>query len=259
MSSHGLPIGDWGHPSCAGNKLCPLCFQTRGSRDEVQESPSKRPQPGAADRAGYQPGEAGERQDLPRSHPNFRECSLASPEAPSSENPPHTSQAGENPGGPSAGAIAGLPGVIVLGVTRGSRAVGSRFAPKWLMPLSPAASQAHAVVGPGPGSGLGAPYPDLGVGESGFLWAGVTLKPRDFTKSGPCADLVFSSFLAPRLAPETVLVPRAALPIPLQASLSRPRAEVSGQAFSLILLGPKSLSCRFTTVGRQLRTRQNAA
>lgn len=102
--------------------------------------------------------------------------------------------------------------------------MGSWSTHRRLLPLSLAASQAHAVVGPGPGAGLGAPYPGLDIGESGFLWAGVTLKPRDFTKSGPCADLVFSSFLAPRLAPKTVLVPRALLPIPLQAG---PRAEVS--------------------------------
>ena len=71
------------------------------------------------------------------------------------------------------------------------------------MSLSRAASQTHAVVGPGPGAGLSAPYPGLDVGESGFLWAGVTLKPRNFTKSGPTADLVFSSFLEPRVAPKT--------------------------------------------------------
>ena len=108
--------------------------------------------------------------------------------------------------------------------------MGSWFARRRLMSLSQAASQTHAVVGPGPGAGLGAPYPGLDVGESVFLWAGVTLKPCNFMKSGPSADLVFSSFLEPRVAPKTVLVPEAVLPIPLRAG---PRAEVSeGRLFS---------------------------
>lgn len=108
-----------------------------------------------------------------------------------------------------------------------------------------------------PRAGLGAPYPGLDIGESGFLWAGVTWKLRDHKVWTLCGLGFRAASWRLRLAPKTVLVPRALLPIPLQAG---PRAEVSegGAFFLLILLGPYSLSRRFTSVGRQQRTRQNA-
>lgn len=66
----------WGRFSNPGHEPS-LHFHTRDRSDEVEEPPSEQPQPRVADGVRHQPGEAGERQDLPRHHLNLSECSLA--------------------------------------------------------------------------------------------------------------------------------------------------------------------------------------